>query len=178
MAESLCFNVRRWDCPSPPACVRQREGRGLHTCMLCMFCSAGKGDTGSHKAASTQIWSTLGAVLPWVVLLVSQEGSTCARDEKRHQKGGELQHVEKEQTEDWQRNHKLKTESPVLPCLAYASCRSWKLCWDHKVASGVKMQSLGLDAWPACAKKAGGLWHVVMSASVLVHPSRAIHKSL
>lgn len=45
----------------------------------------------------------LGAVLPWVVSLVSQEGSMCARDEKRHQEGGELQHVEKGQTKGWEK---------------------------------------------------------------------------
>lgn len=76
---------------------------------------------------------------------------------RKHQKGGELQHVEKEQTKGWPRNHKLKAESPLLPCLARESSRSWKLCWDHKVASGVKMQSLGLDPWAACTKKGGGL---------------------
>lgn len=124
---------------------------------LCMSCSAEEGGTGSHKAASAWAWSTLGAVLPWVVSLVSREESMCAREGKRQQKGGELQHGEKEQTKDWQRNHKLKAASVVLPCLAHASSRRWKLCWGHEVARGVKMQSLGLDPWPACAKKAGGL---------------------
>lgn len=58
-----------------------------------------------------------------------------------------MQQVEKEQTKDWQKKI-TKAESPVLPCLAHVSPRSWKLGWDCKVASGAKVQSLGLDPWP------------------------------
>lgn len=88
--------------------------------------------------------------------------------------------MEKEQTKDWQRNLKQKTKSQVLPCYAHVSSSSRGLCWDLKIASGVKMQTLGLDPWQSCGetKRAVMAYIWLCSASVLVHPSVAIHKSL
>lgn len=70
--------------------------------MLRVFCSTGKGDAESAhtKVACCQRSDLkhfeLGDILPWVVSFVSQEENICTRDEKNHEKGEKLHHVEKE----------------------------------------------------------------------------------
>lgn len=69
----LTFPNVKCEIPLLPLHVHDKgEGRGSSTCMLRVFCDAGKGDAESaHTKMACCQHSGLGDILPWVVSFVS-----------------------------------------------------------------------------------------------------------